>query len=138
MDLINRLRSRHWQKSAKEIFKIVYGRDPLANEMPLTADAANELRKGKYIGAFRRVINGCDHQFLQTAFTVRFSSEDIDYVMLGGFQLALDKADQAISQQVLAGQYEPHLLRFYRERLKTGMVFVDINTSANYEKLKAG
>src|SRR4029077_10694841 len=98
----------------------------------------SELRLGRLASAFRRAINGYDHQLHRTAFAVRFSSDDVPYAALGNYQLALDKSDRSVSQDILSGRYEPHLQKFYRERLKPGMVFVDVGANVGLYAILGG
>jgi len=89
----------------------------------------NSLQDADQASMFHYIINGYDRQTLGTAFTVRFSEKDIAYAKIRDCQLAIDKADLSIGQPVVRGQYEPHLINFYNERLEPGMVFLDIGAN---------
>ena len=118
--------------NAMRHFEILYGRRPNTREIDhlktlpgLTADQAT--------GQFRSIIAGFDRQLLNTPFWIRFSQSDVVYRSVEGAELALDRADVAVSLPILhGGQWEPHLTRFYREQLKPGMTFIDVGANIGY------
>jgi len=113
----------------EEVFELVYGRKPSRNEIVLLRGLTRDVPKSDQMNIFRAVINGFDHQSLNTPFTVRFSSRDVEYVPVEHFELAIDKQDISVSAPLKQGEYELHLLEFFRERLKPGMTFIDIGAN---------
>ena len=118
--------------NAMRHFEILYGRRPNTREIDhlktlpgLSADQAT--------GQFRSIIAGFERQLLNTPFWIRFSQSDVVYRSVEGAELALDRADVAVSLPILhGGQWEPHLTRFYREHLKPGMTFIDVGANIGY------
>jgi len=112
-----------------DIFQLVYGRLPNADERDSLTKISETAQKDCRTPVFRAIVSRYDHQVLPTPFTVRFSSQDIEYIPVQGFELAVDKADVSVSWPLRQGIYEPHLIRFFRERLEAGMVFVDVGAN---------
>lgn len=137
MNLLHHLRFRSWSKGAQEIFEIVYGRSPFNSEKTIVANAADQLRAENTTGAFRCIINGYDHQTLKTAFSVRFTNQDITFFKSEDLKLAIDKTDAGVGHHIATGNYEPHLVNFYRDRLKKGMTFVDIGANIGFFSIYA-
>ena len=111
-----------------QIFRIVYGRDPETNELNMLADIL-DAQEDDYIQVFRAVLSRFNHQILKTPFSIRFSANDVAYIPMQSYFLASDKHDIAVSSPLAIGSYETQLQRFYSERLKPGMTFLDIGAN---------
>lgn len=111
-----------------QAFEIVYGRSPRDDERQVLNRLARSDPRDRY-HAFRTVLGRFDHQSSSTPITVRFSPEDIAYIELEGFSLAVDTTDISVSIPLRWGGYEPHLRALYRNWLKPGMTVVDIGAN---------
>jgi len=109
-------------------FKLIYGRDPSRTELD-TLERLAKLPIDDRSRIYRAIIGSYDHQVLRTPFTVRFSEQDVAYIAMHGFELAVDALDFSVSQPLASGSYEPHLCAFYEARLKPGMTFVDVGAN---------
>jgi FkbM family methyltransferase len=120
-----------------DVFGVVYGRKPHADE----AETLNRLNVDlqNQTVAFRAVIGNFDHQFRPTPFAVRLTRTDISFVQVAeGFSLAVDTADASVSAHLLAGMpYEPHLVSFFKERIKPGMVVIDVGANMGFHTMLA-
>ena len=109
-------------------FRLIYGRAPSKNELPLLNQLARlPIREQHRI--FRAIIGSYDHQVLSTPFSVRFSEQDVTYLRMGEFELAIDALDYSVSQPLAGEGFEPHLRAFYQTMLKPGMTFVDVGAN---------
>jgi FkbM family methyltransferase len=114
---------------AKEVFQIVYGRGPTQSELDYLTGLSTIRNRGGPAALFRAIVNGYDHQWLNTPFTVRLSREDVEYISAWGVEIAIDNTDISVGLPLQWGSYEPHLIRFYSHRLKPGMTFADIGAN---------
>lgn len=114
---------------ASEVFQIVYGRAPTQAELNYLAGLPTIRNRGGPDALFRAIVNGYDHQKLNTPFTVRLSTEDVEYISAWGVEIAIDKTDISVGLPLQWGIYEPHLTKFYSHWLKPGMTFVDIGAN---------
>jgi FkbM family methyltransferase len=58
--------------------------------------------------------------------------------MAEGFSLAVDTADGSVSAQLISGtEYEPHLVAFFKERIKPAMVVLDIGANVGFHSMLA-
>ena len=122
--------SHHFQTDqVVDIFQLVYGRPHNAEELDSLAQIWRTGQKHDGASVFRAIVSGYDHQKLPTPFMVRFSSQDIEYIPVKDFELAVDTADVSVSLPLRQGTHEPHLINFFHERLKGGMVFVDVGAN---------
>jgi len=82
-------------------FKIIYGREPVAEALPaLDHVAGSDPMSGAQ--AFHSIIRAIDQQSLRAPFLIRFSDRDVRFVTVKEIEVATDAADRAISAQVLA------------------------------------
>lgn len=114
---------------AKEVFQIAYGRAPTQSELVYLEGLQTIRNRGGPAALFRAIVNGYDHQRLNTPFTVRFSMEDVEYISAWGVEIAIDKTDISVGLPLQWGAYEPHLTKFYSQILKPGMTFADIGAN---------
>lgn len=120
-----------------KVFRTVYGRSPEADEesslMSLRVQPETEAK------CFRLVIGHFDHQFRHTPFTVRLGRADVSFLPVAeGFSLALDTADGSVSAHLLSGiEYEPHLVSFFKERIKPAMVVIDVGANVGFHSMLA-
>jgi FkbM family methyltransferase len=121
----------------EDIFQLVYARTPSQAELDFSVQLTSALAKNDRIGIFRAIVNGYNHLRLNTPFTVRFSKQDVEYMTIQDFQLAIDRTDISVSMPLLRGEYEPHLIKFFRERLEPGMVFVDVGANVGLYSMLA-
>jgi FkbM family methyltransferase len=71
------------------------------------------------------VIAAFDQQVLHTPMSVRWGPEDVRLHEVSGFSMYLDDADISVAQHIAAGNYEQHLIRFFKAFLRPGMNVVD-------------
>ena len=121
----------------EDIFQLIYGCIPSQDELNYLAPLISTFPKSNRVGVFRTIIKSFDHQRLKTPFTVRFSNQDIEYIAVQDFKLAIDKMDIAVSVPLLRGEYEPHLFKFFSQTLKPGMVFIDIGANVGFYSMLA-
>ena len=117
-------------------FRSIYGREPQGNELTLLTQLS-KLGLADSSDVFRAILGSLDHQTLKTAFSVRFSDRDVSYLPVQGFLLAADRTDIAVGLPLANGNYESHVLRFYVERVKPGMTFVDVGANIGLYSLLA-
>ena len=81
----------------------------------------------------RRIIGSLDKQTYPTPVTIRFSADDLHVLDIGSFQLLLDKADLAVSRNLLSHKtHENHVRSFTEMVLKPGMCAVDIGANIGF------
>jgi FkbM family methyltransferase len=86
----------------------------------------------------RRVLGTVDQQASPSPFAVRLSADDVTFVSLDGIEVALDRADSAVSGPVLAaGGWEPHVEVVLRQLLSSGSVFVDVGANIGWHTMLA-
>lgn len=91
------------------------------------------------VASWRKVVAAFDHHHVPTPFTIRFRPGDLSEVEIDGGTLVIDTADLSVSQPIVDGTYEPHLLSFVRGFLGPGMTFVDVGANVGlYSILAAG
>lgn len=113
---------------SSELYRLIYNTEPSSADLEYLARLPKP-DKSNVVSLFRSIVNGFDHQRVRTPFTVRFSENDIYYVSVSDTQIAIDQSDLAVGASLKAGNYEPHLIEFYRERLMPGMTFLDIGAN---------
>jgi len=79
--------------------------------------------------ALRKVLGGFDHQSSSTPFVVRFSQDDVAFLKVQDFTLAVDTADASVSMPLVGGWYERHMQALYRKWLEPGMTVMDIGAN---------
>jgi FkbM family methyltransferase len=117
------------QADAQGIFEIVYGRAPSEKESQHLNYLLGSSQTGNLVELFRRITSGFDHQTLTTPFEIRFGKRDVEFISIHGIDLAIDNADISVGQPLQQGEFEPHLVHFFSQRLKPGMTFVDIGAN---------
>lgn len=120
----------HDHEMLVQIFQTVYGITPNHDQMKVLNHMAQSSFDNQSI--FRVIINGFDHQVSSTPFTVRLQKHDIQIINLNGFQLAVDRVDPSVSTPIISGIYEPHLVKFYHDHVKSGMSVVDIGANIGF------
>lgn len=81
----------------------------------------------------RRVLGSVDHKRSPTPFSVRLSNEDVAYVSLEGIEVALDRADQSVSESIITdGFWEPYVEHVLRKFLAPGSIFVDVGANVGW------
>ena len=119
------------------IFQTVYGRLPDNAELESLTHLSHDLAPEDQAGLFRATINAFDHQKTSTPFTVRFGKDDMRYAKFEDFELAIDAKDISVSIPLFHGHYEQHLVKFFNETLKPGMVFMDIGANVGFYSMLA-
>jgi FkbM family methyltransferase len=123
--------------SAVTLFELVSGELPRPEDHALLAQVTALQQPQGLQAALRMLIAGVDQHHRPTAMQVRLTTETLTYGRVGDLEMALDPADTAISQPLLAGTYEPHLQRFYRAHLRPGMRVVDVGANVGLYTLLA-
>jgi FkbM family methyltransferase len=115
-----------------EAFAVAYEREPTSEEMARIRDRAPS-DEPTAAGQLRSVIACIDRQFLATPITVRFGESDLMPLDLASFRLFIDRADVAVSAQIMATRdYETHLSEFFRRVVKPGMTAIDIGANIGF------
>jgi FkbM family methyltransferase len=82
------------------------------------------------VSAIARSMLGRSNRFNNpSAWQVQFSTNDVIFHTVDGFELALDKCDRSVSLQIACGGYERHMLSFFNSHVKEGMVALDIGAN---------
>jgi FkbM family methyltransferase len=90
----------------------------------LVGDAIVDLR------GVRRLLSTFDRQFFPSPVSVRFGPADIVTSELeNGMTIYLDRDDGAVSQPLLNGEYEAHLVPLFRQFCQPGMTVVDVGAN---------
>ena len=117
----------------------VYGTDPTIEQVQTLVDTVGAVDPTDPVATWRKIVAAFDHHHVPTPFTIRFRPKDIAEVEIDGATLMIDTADISVSQPIVDGTYEPHLLAFVRGFLKPGMTFVDVGANVGlYSVLAAG
>ena len=120
-------------------FVTVYGTDPTVEQVQTLVDDVGAADPTDPVATWRRIVAAFDHHHVPTPFTIRFRPTDIAEVEVDGATLVIDTADISVSQPIVDGTYEPHLLAFVRGFLQPGMTFVDVGANVGlYSVLAAG
>jgi FkbM family methyltransferase len=102
-------------------------RDPAdlqAGAQVLVGDAVTDLH------GLRRILATFDRQFFPSPVSVRFGPDDVVAHQLDdGTTLYLDRDDGAVSQPLLHGDYEAHLVPIFRQFCRPGMTVVDVGAN---------
>ena len=85
----------------------------------------------------RVALGALDQQKNNSTVTIRWSEDDLIYVDIAGFRLALDRADASVSSQIIEGAYEPHVEATLDRLLQPGDVFVDVGANVGYHTVRA-
>jgi FkbM family methyltransferase len=90
----------------------------------LVGDAIVDLR------GMRRILSTFDRQFFPSPVSVRFGPADIvTYELENGMTIYLDRDDGAVSQPLLNGDYEAHLVPLFRQFCQPGMTVIDVGAN---------
>lgn len=89
------------------------------------------------LGAARVALGALDLQTSASPVTIRWCTDDLDFVDVGGVQVALDRADASVSVQIRAGEYEPHVAATLDRLVSAGEVFVDVGANVGYHAFRA-
>ena len=116
--------------NSTEIFELAFGRAPSAEEVSVLTILRSENQSP--VSFFRAVIKFFDKISNPTAFDVQLSEADVVMKEFAGFQLALDRHDIAVSGEIVAERYEPHLTRIFRDLVKPGMCVADVGANVGY------
>jgi len=119
-------------EALESAFKILYERPPEPGEVA-TLVAMGVMGAPTEQQLMRRILAATDRQALGSPFTIRFAERDIQYVELEGFELALDTADVAVSNDMIVrSTYETHLTAFMKDHVQPGMTVVDVGANVGY------
>jgi FkbM family methyltransferase len=102
-------------------------RDPAdlhAHAHGLVGDAVFDLH------GLRQILSTIDRQFSPSPMSIRFGPDDIIRHRIDeGVTLCLDRDDGAVSQPLLNGNYEAHLIPVFRQFCRPGMTVVDVGAN---------
>jgi FkbM family methyltransferase len=88
--------------------------------------------------AVRRILSTFDRQFFPSPVAVRFGPDDIvTHRLDNGMTIFLDRDDGAVSQPLLNGDYEAHLLPIFRQFCRPGMTVIDVGANVGLYTLVA-
>lgn len=117
----------------RTVFRTVYGRWPDATEAQLLREGAEldaaSQRTLHMPTIFRTVLNRFDLATHPTAFTVRLGASDVRVVEYAGIQIAIDRSEPGIGRVIERGEYEAHMLAFFRRVLRPGMTLIDVGAN---------
>ena len=123
--------------SPDDVFELVYGARPTLHESSRLRELEGSTEVSDLAG-IRRIIMGYDRQSRPTRATIRFDLDDVRWVDVEGFRLALDTADPSVCGPILAqGRWEPHLTGVLRRYLRSGMRVVDVGANIGYYTMLA-
>jgi FkbM family methyltransferase len=98
----------------------------------LVGDAVADLH------GLRQILSTFDRQFFPSPVTVRFGPDDVvRHQLENGITLFLDREDGAVSQPILAGDYEAHLMPVFERFCRPGMTVVDVGANLGLYTLLA-
>ncbi len=134
-----RRRLRIWRarRHFGELFKALYGRPPSRAETEVLISDVGRIDRSNPVPTYRAMVAAFDHHHAPTPFAVRFGAADVEMCDIGEAMLAIDRADISVSQPIVDGIYEPHLLTFVRSFLKPGMTFVDVGANIGFYSMLA-
>ncbi|MDG2111818.1 MAG: FkbM family methyltransferase [Actinomycetota bacterium] len=132
-----RTHERRLLTEMRETFSLVYGREATDEEIVNLRERLGPTPDIDRVRLVRAAANLLDHQHHPTAFAVRFRGDDVHYLAVGGFELALDALDTSVSHPLAAGHYEPHLRPFFAQVFEPGMTFVDVGANVGYYAMAA-
>jgi FkbM family methyltransferase len=118
------------------VFRTVFGRWPTGDEMRLLHDDIKQ-RPIHMPTIFRTVLNRFDLATHPTAFNVRLAASDVRVVEVSGVKMAIDRAEPAIGRVIERGEYEAHMLAFFRRVLRPSMTMVDVGANMGLFSLAA-
>lgn len=119
------------------IFATIYGTEPTVEQVQSLVDHIGPVDPADPVATWRRIVAGFDHHHVPTPFTIRFRPADIGEVAVDDAALVIDSADVSVSQPIVDGSYEPHLLAFVRGFLQPGMTFIDIGANVGLYSILA-
>lgn len=135
MNVLNRIISRKTGRpnereiELRTLFAAAFGRAPQESDV----DTLRDIDLSNASAALRSLVTGYDKQTHASPVTVRFGPSEIETFNLGDYSLVLDKADKAVSLPILSGHdYEPHLVRLFRQSIQPGMTVVDIGANVGF------
>jgi len=116
----------------KSLCGVIYDR-PITEEQFGYLIAVGVMDAKTSHSAIRRIIGAIDRQRLNTPLNVHFDANDIAFVELDGFKLAIDLADASVGKPILHSRsYEPHGTAFMRRWIKSGMTVVDVGANIGF------
>jgi len=81
----------------------------------------------------RVMLAALDHHSAPTPLAVRFGHEDVVEVVVDGVRMALDTADNSVSEPMIRTQeYEPEVTRVLRDVIRPGMTVLDIGANVGF------
>jgi len=81
----------------------------------------------------RALLGAAERQASPSPVTVRFGPDDVRFEDFGAFQLALDRADRAISRVIMEQHgWEPHTTAVFERSVRPGMTVVDIGANLGW------
>jgi FkbM family methyltransferase len=106
--------------------------DLQARAQALVGDAVTDLHD------LRQILATFDRQFFPSPVSVRFGPDDVvTHRLADGTTLYLDRDDGAVSQPLLAGDYEAHLVPVFREFCRPGMTVIDVGANVGFYTMLA-
>jgi FkbM family methyltransferase len=134
---LKRIFSDRPDRGLVKVFRAAYGRDPTADEATALGQLSS-FTSGDQAAAFRAVIGRFDRQVLNTPFAVKLARSDIAFVSVEGVSLAVDTTDASVGAELLnRGSYEPHLVQFFKDRVRPGMTVIDVGANIGYHSMLA-
>src|ERR1035438_8642446 len=90
------------------------------------------------LAGLRRILSSVDRLAIPSPVHIRFGPEDIVAMRVRGMTLLCDRADVAVSQQIIRdGIYEPHLTPVFENYCRPEMTAVDIGANLGYYTMLA-
>ena len=118
-------------------FELLFGERPTGVERARLHELVG-LDRVNTLSALRTIVMGHDRQSRPTRALIRFSHEDVRWLDVEGFRLALDAADLSVSAPMLAQHaWEPHLTSVFRRYVRPGMRVADIGANVGYYTMLA-
>jgi FkbM family methyltransferase len=84
------------------------------------------------LAQLRTIVACSDRQAHPTPVDIRFGVDDVEWVRVNGLELAVDRADPAVSTQIAADGWEPHVTGLFERLLRPGMSVADVGANVGY------
>ena len=120
--------------SLRSLMRLAYP-NPLPGDLKLEIKAYRAVGSNRVNGlhSVRAMLAALDHHSAPSPLSVRFGQEDVVEVVVDGVKIALDTADNSVSEPMIRNrEYEPEVTRVLRDVIRPGMTVLDIGANVGF------
>lgn len=120
--------------SLRGLMRLAYP-NPLPGDLKLESTAYRAVGSNRVHGlhSVRAMLAALDQHSAPSPLSVRFGQQDVVEVVVDGVKIALDTADNSVSEPMIRNrEYEPEVTRVLRNVIRPGMTVLDIGANVGF------